>query len=304
MRLRALVALLALFGAMLVGATPAWAWGGWSELPGGGSTPTAPAVVPGSGEVFVRGTDDRIYVNYREGGGWNGWVEVPGGGRTKAAPAAVRTAGVLWIAVRGTDDYIYLQSHSSSGGWSGWWRATVQTGIERQTTSRPALANTGASQPSLFIRGKGNDRIYEYQFGNGLIPYAWNEVPGGGRTYNGPAAHGRSSGTERTYLVVSGTDSRVYYNVRNDRGQWQGWREFSGGGRTNESPAVSGDSIGNITLFVRGTDDLVYQSRGGWSAVNAGKRTIAGPSAAYTSYGHCVFIRGASGDQRIYYSCN
>ena len=303
MRLRALVATVALMGAMLVGAaTPALAWTGWAELPGGGSTPSGPAVVPGTGEVFVRGTDDRIYWNVRSGGGWSGWGEVPGNGRAKSAPAAVRTSGILWIAVRGTDDYLYLQKKDSNG-WSGWFRATVKVGADHQTLSRPALADTGAGEPGVYIRGKSDNRIYKYHFDGFITPSQWNEVPGGMTTGNGPGVHGRSSGTVRDYLFVSGTNNRIYYDIRNDNGEWDGWREFGGNGLTIDSPAVSGDSIGNITVFVRGTDNYVYQSRGGWSVVNTGRQTSGPPSAAYTSYGHCVFIRGYGSDQRIYYSC-
>jgi hypothetical protein len=40
-------------------------WSGWSELPGGGRTPSGPAAVKFGEDlyVFVRGTDDSIYRN-------------------------------------------------------------------------------------------------------------------------------------------------------------------------------------------------------------------------------------------------
>jgi hypothetical protein len=170
MRLRAFWATVLLVAAMLVGVpSPALAWNGWSEPSGYGRTRSGPAIVPGTGEIIVRGTDIKIYWNRRSGSGWTGWDLVPGDGRALSAPAAVRTAGILWIAVRGTDDYVWYQSQQN-GQWSGWKQADVQVGVQPGTISRPALADTGAIQPAMFIRGKLDNKIYQYQFGNGLWP--------------------------------------------------------------------------------------------------------------------------------------
>src|SRR3712207_7693462 len=52
---------------------------GWSEVPGAGLTPDAPAAVVHRNwlYVFVRGTDNRIYVNRQNNGGnWATWTEV------------------------------------------------------------------------------------------------------------------------------------------------------------------------------------------------------------------------------------
>ena len=49
-------------------------WTGWAELPGGGSTPSAPAAASYNGQlhVFVRGGDSRIYDNRFNGASWSG----------------------------------------------------------------------------------------------------------------------------------------------------------------------------------------------------------------------------------------
>ena len=41
-------------------------WTGWALVPGGGSTQSAPAATVLDGEIalFVRGTDDQLYVNF------------------------------------------------------------------------------------------------------------------------------------------------------------------------------------------------------------------------------------------------
>ena len=56
----------------------------WTELPGGGASPDAPAPVAYNGieYVFVHGTDNKIYVDLNNGVSWSGWRTVPGNGAT------------------------------------------------------------------------------------------------------------------------------------------------------------------------------------------------------------------------------
>ncbi len=59
-------------------------WSGWSEVPGNGLTVSGPATTNyyGKNYVFVRGTNNHIYVNTLNGATWSGWSEVPGHGLT------------------------------------------------------------------------------------------------------------------------------------------------------------------------------------------------------------------------------
>jgi hypothetical protein len=84
---------------------------GWALVPGGGLTPSAPAATALDGDLglFVRGTDDRIYVNWLLPNNlWTGWAFVPGGGFTPSTPAATALDGDLGLFVRGTDSRIYV----------------------------------------------------------------------------------------------------------------------------------------------------------------------------------------------------
>jgi hypothetical protein len=95
-------------------ARAAVAWSGWSEVPGAGATRDAPEAVNYRGDqyLFVRGTDNKIYLNRLSNGGWSGWSEVPGAGATLSAPAAVSFRHALRLYVRGTDDRIYVNKLS------------------------------------------------------------------------------------------------------------------------------------------------------------------------------------------------
>jgi hypothetical protein len=97
-------------------------WSGWSEVPGHGLTPSAPAATTlflSAGNtlyLFVRGTDNKLYVNtFANGTTWSGWSQVPGNMLTPDAPGAVAfatnatgTQGQVALSVRGINNRIYL----------------------------------------------------------------------------------------------------------------------------------------------------------------------------------------------------
>ena len=93
-------------------------WTGWSEVPGGGLTPSAPAVAledVGLLHVFVRGTDDRVYWNPSEvvndvPVNFGSWLEVPGGGRTRDALAAVASAEGVHVVARSTTNRVFMNT--------------------------------------------------------------------------------------------------------------------------------------------------------------------------------------------------
>ncbi len=83
----------------------------WVLIPGGGFTPSAPAATSYQDNLalFVRGTDDQLYVNWLlPTDQWTGWSLVPGSGFTPSAPAATSYQDNLALFVRGTDDQLYV----------------------------------------------------------------------------------------------------------------------------------------------------------------------------------------------------
>jgi hypothetical protein len=84
---------------------------GWALVPGGGFTPSSPAatVLNGNLGLFVRGTDDRLYVNWLlTNNQWTGWSAVPGGGFTPSTPATTVLDDDLGLFVRGSDGRLYV----------------------------------------------------------------------------------------------------------------------------------------------------------------------------------------------------
>ncbi len=173
------------------------AWGSWSEVPGGGRTPSAPAVA--GNLLVVRGTDNGIhYTGLAPAGSWRAWQQVAGVGRTSSAPAVTGYGAGYLSVVRGTDGGIYYQSFGSDLTTSGSWRPVPGEG---RTPSAPALSGS-----LLVVRGTDN-HVYYNSF-DGLNTWeGWIEVPGGGRTPDSPSlAHSPGYFT----LVARGMDDGIY----------------------------------------------------------------------------------------------
>jgi hypothetical protein len=184
---------------------------GWSEVPGGGVTLSAPSAVVSGGVVklFVRGVGSGIWENDFDGAMWSGWSPV-GGKYTLSSPAAVVHQGTTKLFIRGTDDRIY-ENDLNGGGWFEVFGGAF-------TISSPA-AITYHNSLYLFHRGQ-NNRVYMSVNGAN-----WIEVPGGGLTLAGPSALIDSNGTILK-LFVTGTDDGIYENDF-DGGNWSGWSVIS-----------------------------------------------------------------------------
>ncbi len=203
-------------------------WGGWGEVPGNGSTLSGPAATYNGNEyVFVRGTNNRIYMNASNGTTWSGWSEVPGHGFTPSTPAVsiptMGASGSLDLFVRGTDNKIYVNYFNGTTRWSG-WREVPGHGF---TIDSPKH-DTGRTY--LFVRGT-NNRIYV----NTQIEVApwsgWSEVPGHGLTLSGPtAAFSTVSGGTFLNLFVRGTNNHLFVNRLSNFTTWSGWSEVPGTG--------------------------------------------------------------------------
>jgi hypothetical protein len=81
----------------------------WALIPGGALTPSAPAatVFQDNLALFVRGTDDRLYVNWLlPSYQWTGWGLI--GGLTPSTPAVTSLDDDLALFVRGEDNQVYV----------------------------------------------------------------------------------------------------------------------------------------------------------------------------------------------------
>jgi subtilisin len=225
--------------------------GTWALVPGGGFTPSAPAATGLDDDLalFVRGTDSRIYVNWRlTTNQWTGWALVPGGGFTPASPAAAVLNGNLGLFVQGTDSGLYVNWLLTTNQWTGW--GLVPGG--GFTPSAPAATVLNGNL-GLFVQGT-DSRIYVNWLLTNNQWTGWGLVPGGAFTPASPAATVLNGNLG---LFVRGTDSRIYVNWLLTTNQWTGWGFAPGGGFTPASPAATGLED-ELALFVQGTDNRIY----------------------------------------------
>lgn len=274
-------------------------WDGWSAVPGGGRTFSAPAVTMGHGlRLVVRGRDDGVHHNRFDGSSWDGWQEVPGVEQTSSAPGALAIDRALTAFIRHADGGIHWNALThGSNGWRGWEEIP---GGGRTPSGPAALAyhrfDLGLIDPHVFVRGT-DDGIHFNSLSEGRWT-GWRAVPGGGRTPSTPAVasvSGAIPGTNELHLCVRGTDDGLHHN-RFDGSDWSGWSAVPGGGRTFDTPAAV-EFAGELHLFVRGTDDGLHFNRfdgswSGWSAVPGGGRTPSAPAVTVFDGDLYLLVRG------------
>jgi hypothetical protein len=232
-------------------------WGSWFEVPpGNGFTLSGPALTfdQVNDYVFIRGTNNHIYVNASSATGWSGWSEVPGHMLTPSAPAATTNGTTVSLFVRGTDNKIYTNTLKGTT-WSSWSQVPGH-GLTSDTPS--ALAN--GTLLSLVVRGTDN-HIYMNTF-DGTTWSGWSEVPGHGLTLSGPTStFSTASGVNFLNLFVRGTNNHLYVNSTSNGTTWSGWSEVPGHGIPTSAPVVTTLYLtaGNsLYLFVRGTNNKLY----------------------------------------------
>ena len=99
----------------------------------------------------------------------------------------------------------------------------------------------------------------------------------GGRTFDAPSATGAVD------AFVRGTDNQVFQNHFLQGTTWSGWNPIPG--LTTPSAPASTILGGNLYVFARGMDDLLYFNRNvghweGWKQVPGGERTPSAPGVA------------------------
>jgi Repeat of unknown function (DUF346) len=176
-------------------------WSGQHESlghPPTGPLTEAPAVAswgPGRLDVFVRGSDNRLWQKSCEiptsgqnevcdGNDWSGWQSPPiGGGALGSAPAAVSWGlGRIDVFTRGTDSGLYHVSFDG-GNWGPGWAP-----LGGKTYEAPAVASRGAGRLYLFVRGT-DGILYRQRFANGVWDGSWEGRGGRNARFKGsPAA--------------------------------------------------------------------------------------------------------------------
>jgi hypothetical protein len=256
-------------------------WSDWSSV-GSGITSGPAAVMSGAStlDVLARGSTNSLLWRRRTNGSWSAWSDL-GGGLLSAPSAAVRRgAGVVDVAVRGTDNAVWFTYWSPSAGWAGY------SSLGGGTLSAPSVVSYRAGYVHVFARSGSNtvDTIWW----DGSAWSAWATI--GGEATSGPAAV--SDADNRIDVFVRGADAAIHRR-RWDGTAWLPWE------RIDPTPVSSGPAAvalgpDHIAVFARMGGEIRMNvldgtTWSGWSLVETTPPpTSPPPPPPPTTCGHSV----------------
>jgi CHAP domain len=244
-------------------------WNGteWQSAGLGGQTLADPAAVAtGSGrlDVFVIGTDYRLYVNtWLSGSTWSGWRLLYNGSFTSSPAATKRSDGGIDLFVRGANqDIVYLHYNLST--------ITGITNLGGNMTSAPiAIASEQGDRMTVFARGTGGtlmSRMWSAYNGPDGGWYSW--VDRGVQIFGRPGATTRG-GRSVDLFYRDGADDSLRHWYSPDAVDWSAGNQAELGGHIYSPPAAIARGSARIDVFSRNNEaDLVQRywvSGQGWS---------------------------------------
>jgi hypothetical protein len=229
-------------GALLYSARSGSGFAPFQSLGGAIVGDPSAVVTPNGTELFVRGTDDRVYANtVTPSGAATGYSVVPGltvTGEIESVLPSDGPAGSVQIFARGTDGAVWTNIRRN-GSWAGW---TSLGGFITSDITAVRVLNIRA----IFVRGSDN-RVYV----NNLHP-----APSGFQVIDGlrvTSNIGTSEGSlvNGAQIFVRGEDNRVYTRFPASGG----WQPMNGVSATSDITATF------QAVYVRGSDNAIYTSR-------------------------------------------
>jgi hypothetical protein len=244
-------------------------WEDWYVVPDG-ATLDSPAAALYSGKLYivVRSTDGHSlwfsWINVSDYS-FSGWTKLSGS--TESAPTLVKYGSSLVLVVRGLTNWIYYRFYDCvSGSWGNWIRV-----LGGSTIDSPAVAVLG-DELHIVVRSTDGYNIWHSFTNMSNSEFSgWQRV--GGATGSRPVLAASESGSE-LYLVVRGTNDRIYYSVWGSV-VWSGWAALPGGSTRDGPSAVVIDN--KLSVVVRGWNgttlwygyvDLDTSGFSGWSRVD------------------------------------
>ena len=240
--------------------------------------------------ALVRGMDDKIYKNiYHELGGWHGWKKLPG--TTPSGISAWYYRGMIYIAVRGSNDKIYYGMFDEIvGGFDGWYM------VSGSTPSKPAITVDQGGNIYLVVRGMDN-KIYINKKSAGGGWSGWQVISGS--TPDAPAA---AVIGDTLHIVVRGSDNGIWHaKVDTSTLSMIGsWTKISGSTPSAPDLTIHGQEL---YLAVRGSNSKIYINRYdgsswlGWESIPTGSTPL---SPAIKILGEKIYVMVTGNSNRLW----
>lgn len=200
-------------------------------------------------QVFVRGTDNKLWGNWDDGLGWTGWQPL-GGQSIYSAPDACASASDLVSVVALLEDGSTALRQRRNDTW-GEWRS-----LGGRFTSAPAIT-CSVGGLDIFARGTNNG-IWHYHLNNDGTIVDWHDLEG--RWQEGPDA--ATTGPDSVFVVARGQEGSIWIKGYAG-GQWGSW--VSLGGSFNSAPSlIAWGARGQqptLEAFARGAGNAIYHAR-------------------------------------------
>ncbi|MFE2066575.1 M64 family metallopeptidase [Streptomyces sp. NPDC059467] len=252
-------------------------WAGWFQISGGFASPggtgapiTSVARYAGHLDLFVVGTDNRIWSTWwDQSTGWANWFQV--------GSLVARPGSTVNVVSRYADHLDLFTTASDGRTMSTWWDA--RTGwasdwfqIGGGVAANGATVTAVARYPfhlDVFTVGTDN-RVYSAWWDERSGWSAWFPLPGvtcrPDSTVTAVARH-----RDHLDLFTTASDGRIMSTWWDARGGWAGWFQVSGGAASAGSPVTAVVRYTNhMDLFVVGTDNRIYSTwwhdTTGWAA--------------------------------------
>jgi hypothetical protein len=286
-------------------------WAGWFQVSGGFASPGGPGSpvtcidrYAGHLDLFVVGTDNRIWSTWWDQSfGWAGWFQI--------GSLVARPGSTVNVVSRYSDHLDLFTTASDGRTMSTWWDARtgwaadwfhVSGGIAAPGATVTAIARY-PFHLDLFTVGTDN-RVYSCW---------WDERTGWAGWFALPGITCRPDATvtvvarfpDQLDLFTTASDGKIMSTWWNARTGWGSWFQVSGGVASAGSPVTALARYSNhLDLFVVGTDNRIYSTWwhdttgwAGWFNVSGG---VAKPGSQIAAISRVtehldVFVVGSDG---------
>jgi hypothetical protein len=247
---------------------PDW-WHGWWQLNGGVAAPgahvTAVSRAPDKLDVFVVGTDGRVYTAAWEPGfpdWWHGWwpigdIRVPQGAKVSAVSRSTDKIDIFVTDVNGVI-LTAAWEPSFTDGWHGWWELNGG----RAAPGAPVNAVSRSwDKIDVFVTGT-DGRVYTAAWEPHFTDWWHGWWPIGDiRVPQRAPIHAVSRSTDKLDIFVTDVNGAILTAAWEPAftDWWHGWWQLNGGVAAPGAPVTAvSRSTDKLDAFVIGTDGRVW----------------------------------------------
>ena len=285
-------------------------WAGWFHVSGGiaspggnGSPVTSIARYSGHLDLFVVGTDNRVYSAFWDASsGWSGWFTI---GTLTCRPGSTvnvvaRNPNHLDLFTTAADGRTMSTWWDASGGWANWFQ--VMGGVAAPGATVTAIARY-PFHLDLFTVGTDN-RVYSSWWDERSGWHGWFAL-GTQKCRPDSTVTVVSRFPDQLDLFTTASDGKIVSTWWNQDKGWGSWFQVSGGVASNGSVVTAISRYSNhLDLFVVGTDNRIYSTWwhdttgwAGWFNVSGGVSQPGGQVAAIHRFNEHIdlFTVGSNG---------